>query len=73
MEPALDLILGSDFNHDFHVTLDSTVTPVQYNYRDENLDGERHGLIPASTKPSFTPTRPMREAVKGPTLTASSI
>jgi predicted dithiol-disulfide oxidoreductase (DUF899 family) len=35
---------GSDFNYDFHVTLDSTVTPVQYNYRDENLDGERHGL-----------------------------
>jgi len=31
---------GSDFNYDFHVTLDSTVTPVQYNYRDENLDGK---------------------------------
>jgi predicted dithiol-disulfide oxidoreductase (DUF899 family) len=36
---------GNDFNYDFHVTLDSSVTPVQYNYRDqENLKGERHGL-----------------------------
>ena len=24
---------GSDFNYDFHVTLDESVTPVQYNYR----------------------------------------
>jgi predicted dithiol-disulfide oxidoreductase (DUF899 family) len=24
---------GSDFNYDFHVTLDSAVTPVMYNYR----------------------------------------
>ncbi len=24
---------GSDFNYDFHVTLDSTVAPVEYNYR----------------------------------------
>jgi predicted dithiol-disulfide oxidoreductase (DUF899 family) len=24
---------GSDFNYDFHVTLDDTVTPVEYNYR----------------------------------------
>jgi len=30
--------LGSDFNYDFHVTLDSTVTPVQYNH--ENLTGK---------------------------------
>jgi predicted dithiol-disulfide oxidoreductase (DUF899 family) len=36
---------GSDFNYDFHVTLDSSVTPVQYNYRDqEDLKGEGHGL-----------------------------
>jgi predicted dithiol-disulfide oxidoreductase (DUF899 family) len=35
----------SDFNYDFHVTLDSSVTPVHYNYRDEGeLEGERHGL-----------------------------
>jgi predicted dithiol-disulfide oxidoreductase (DUF899 family) len=26
--------LGSDFNYDFHVTMDATKTPVQYNYRD---------------------------------------
>jgi len=24
---------GSDFNYDFHVTLDASVTPVEYNYR----------------------------------------
>ncbi|MDQ1467448.1 MAG: hypothetical protein QOH10_1863, partial [Actinomycetota bacterium] len=24
---------GSDFNYDFHVTLDETVAPVEYNYR----------------------------------------
>jgi predicted dithiol-disulfide oxidoreductase (DUF899 family) len=23
---------GSDFNYDFHVTLDETVAPVEYNY-----------------------------------------
>ena len=26
---------GSDFNYDFHVTLDDTVAPVEYNYRDQ--------------------------------------
>jgi predicted dithiol-disulfide oxidoreductase (DUF899 family) len=26
---------GSDFNYDFHVTMDETVTPVEYNYRDK--------------------------------------
>ncbi|HEV2639816.1 MAG TPA: DUF899 domain-containing protein [Actinocrinis sp.] len=25
---------GSDFNYDFHVTMDASVAPVQYNYRD---------------------------------------
>jgi uncharacterized protein (TIGR02246 family) len=45
---------GSDFNYDFHVTLDETVAPVEYNYTDkaallakgENYftDGESHGL-----------------------------
>jgi predicted dithiol-disulfide oxidoreductase (DUF899 family) len=45
---------GSDFNHDFHVTLDPTVAPVEYNYRDAaGLEatrdpnpkrGEGHGL-----------------------------
>lgn len=40
--------LGSDFNYDFHVTLDESVTPIQYNYRDaeepERMKGESHGL-----------------------------
>jgi predicted dithiol-disulfide oxidoreductase (DUF899 family) len=26
---------GSDFNYDFHVTMDESVTPVEYNYRDK--------------------------------------
>jgi predicted dithiol-disulfide oxidoreductase (DUF899 family) len=44
---------GSDFNYDFHVTLDEAVTPVEYNYRDRaelvesgappDLKGELHG------------------------------
>jgi predicted dithiol-disulfide oxidoreductase (DUF899 family) len=45
---------GSDFNYDFHVTLDENIAPIEYNYR--NLDemkarkgpngmkGEEHGL-----------------------------
>jgi predicted dithiol-disulfide oxidoreductase (DUF899 family) len=45
---------GSDFNYDFHVTLDETVAPVEYNYRDKaamearkgpnGMEGEEHGL-----------------------------
>ncbi len=45
---------GSDFNYDFHVTLDEAVAPVQYNFRDqaelEKRDepyfrkGEQHGM-----------------------------
>jgi predicted dithiol-disulfide oxidoreductase (DUF899 family) len=43
---------GSDFNYDFHVTLDPAVAPVQYNYRDldelgpdwQGWTGEMHGL-----------------------------
>lgn len=45
---------GSDFNYDFHVTLDARVAPVEYNYRSKaemlahhvpNMDaGEEHGL-----------------------------
>ena len=27
---------GSDFNYDFHATLDESVAPVQYNYRDRS-------------------------------------
>jgi predicted dithiol-disulfide oxidoreductase (DUF899 family) len=45
---------GSDFNYDFHVTLDEKVAPIEYNYRDQAemeaskgpnaLKGEEHGL-----------------------------
>ncbi|MGH7308530.1 MAG: DUF899 domain-containing protein [Candidatus Rokuibacteriota bacterium] len=45
---------GSDFNYDFHVTLDETVVPVEYNYRSKAelvrngetyfTQGESHGL-----------------------------
>lgn len=45
---------GSDFNYDFHVTLDEAVAPVEYNYRDKAellqrgeryfTEGESHGL-----------------------------
>jgi predicted dithiol-disulfide oxidoreductase (DUF899 family) len=43
---------GSDFNYDFHVTLDESVAPVEYNYRDREAlaeagfpdpQGEVHG------------------------------
>ena len=33
---------GSDFNYDFHVTLDETVAPVEYNYRSAE-EHARHG------------------------------
>lgn len=47
--------IGSDFNYDFHVTLDEKVAPIEYNYRKkEDLEnsetgssfqyGEEHGL-----------------------------
>jgi predicted dithiol-disulfide oxidoreductase (DUF899 family) len=43
---------GSDFNYDFHVTLDPAVTPVEYNYRNlaelgttwQDWTGEIHGI-----------------------------
>ena len=45
---------GSDFNYDFHVTLDEKVAPVEYNYRSKAemkaakvpnaSEGEEHGL-----------------------------
>jgi len=40
---------GSDFNYDFHVTLDESVAPIEYNYRDKTemerpIEGEEHGL-----------------------------
>src|ERR1700687_4765409 len=46
---------GSDFNYDFHVTLDPQVAPAEYNYRNKaemeaavghpvKMEGEEHGL-----------------------------
>ena len=45
---------GSDFNYDFHVTLDERVAPVEYNYRTKaemlahhvpnQAEGEEHGI-----------------------------
>ena len=35
---------GSGFNYDFHVTLDESVTPAQYNYCRVSIKGERHGM-----------------------------
>ncbi|PSB13440.1 DUF899 domain-containing protein [filamentous cyanobacterium CCP1] len=45
---------GSDFNYDFHVTLDENIAPIEYNYRDKTelekrngpnvMQGESHGL-----------------------------
>jgi predicted dithiol-disulfide oxidoreductase (DUF899 family) len=45
---------GSDFNYDFHVTLDENIAPIEYNYRDRAelerrngsnvMQGESHGL-----------------------------
>lgn len=34
---------GGDFNYDFHVTMDETVAPVEYNYRDK-AGHERAGM-----------------------------
>ena len=35
----------SDFNYDFHVTMDENVAPVEYNYRSQpGGKGEEHGL-----------------------------
>jgi predicted dithiol-disulfide oxidoreductase (DUF899 family) len=35
---------GSDFNYDFHVTLDQSAGFVEYNYRESAINGEEHGL-----------------------------
>lgn len=34
---------GSDFNYDFHVTLDQQVAPAEYNYRPSSAVGDLHG------------------------------
>jgi len=36
---------GSDFNYDFHVTLDKNAAPPEYNYKPApEIEGEEHGL-----------------------------
>lgn len=53
-DPSWVSSYGSEFNYDFHVTLDEAIAPVQYNFRDqaelEKRDepyfrkGEQHGM-----------------------------
>src|SRR5216684_3872116 len=43
---------GSDFNYDFHVTLDESVTPVEYNYRTKaeyEQRGEAGFIVPGES------------------------
>lgn len=35
---------GTDFNYDFHVTLDPRIAPVEYNFKPMRHTGEAHGL-----------------------------
>lgn len=37
---------GSDFNYDFHATLDKNVAPVEYNYKSEAEMKEKYGSSP---------------------------
>jgi predicted dithiol-disulfide oxidoreductase (DUF899 family) len=63
---------GSDFNYDFHVTLDQAVAPVEYNYRNlaalgpewQGWTSEMHGISPFSAvaTASSTPTPATRAA-----------
>ncbi|HZI91260.1 MAG TPA: DUF899 domain-containing protein [Thermoleophilaceae bacterium] len=39
---------GSDFNYDFHVTMDEAVAPVEFNYRDK-AEHERAGMAAYTT------------------------
>ncbi len=40
---------GSDFNYDFHVTLDEAVAPVEYNYRPLSVDWEQPFEMPGTS------------------------
>jgi predicted dithiol-disulfide oxidoreductase (DUF899 family) len=49
---------GSDFNYDFHVTLDESVAPVEYNYRSKAEHVERGtGYYVEGEEPSEQPGR----------------
>jgi predicted dithiol-disulfide oxidoreductase (DUF899 family) len=48
---------GSEFNYDFHVTLDRSVAPVQYNFRDEEelkAAGQEWMLEGSSEQPGYS-------------------
>jgi predicted dithiol-disulfide oxidoreductase (DUF899 family) len=47
---------GSDFNYDFHVTLDESVAPLEYNYR-TRAEHERAGTDIGAEQPSEQPGR----------------
>lgn len=40
---------GSDFNYDFHVTFDASVTPIEHNFRGA-AELERAGMLPPADK-----------------------
>jgi predicted dithiol-disulfide oxidoreductase (DUF899 family) len=40
---------GSDFNYDFHVTLDESIAPLEYNYRPLDVDWEQPFEMPGSS------------------------
>jgi predicted dithiol-disulfide oxidoreductase (DUF899 family) len=42
---------GSDFNYDFHVTLDESVVPLEYNYRSKEEWAPQPGSVFASEQP----------------------
>ena len=60
---------GSDFNYDFHVTLDESVAPVEYNYRTA-AEFEAPGTATSSTASSRSRCR--ARAASCATATASS-
>lgn len=42
---------GSDFNYDFHVTLDESVTPIEYNYRSAAAHAQAAAPVPVAAQP----------------------
>ena len=48
---------GSDFNYDFHVTMDESVTPAQYNYR-SSAEFKKRGWPDGLVKPGETNEQP---------------
>ncbi|MGH9041503.1 MAG: DUF899 domain-containing protein [Acidimicrobiia bacterium] len=46
---------GTDFNYDFHVTLDESVAPIMYNYRTQEEFAARGGAIAKEDQPMEGP------------------